>query len=312
MSSPGSQPPTSNAIANGPVTGASASPQGHPQMGPQSAGNAYPSVPPMGGSQRLSAPLSSGAVLTNGLSSQAPLNKFSTSTSSNVQGGVSHSGSAFTPVTSSHLSQPLQHMSATPPLPGQQQPGFPVPGQPNAHPQVQQTQFGQTTNYTGQAQGLPSPPSGLSPTSVPQVNQGSPLQPSGLSPTSVPQVNQGSPLQPSGVSPTSVPQGTQPLSALHSNKPKRPVMPMNTGYPGQRGSPSPRSTPPPPIGSPGSAIPQRSTPPPPSNSPGSTMPQAAYNSPAAGYPQMGQDSQAGARPISSRRRMYPAQVCTRT
>ena len=248
ISSTGAQPPTSNAVANGPVTGLTTSPQGHHQMGPQSAEN----------SQRLSAPLSPGAVLANGPSSQSPVSNFGSPPTGNVQ-----AGSAFTPVTSSHPGQP--HSSPVPPLPGQPQPGFPVQGQSNVH----QTQFGQVNNYTGQAQGLPPQAPGRSP------------------------------------------QGTQPLSALHSNKPKRPVMPMNTGtgYPGQRSSPSPRSTPPPPVGPPGSAVTQQSTPPPPSNLPGSSMPQTSYSSSGAGYPPMGQDSQAGARPFSSRRRMYPTQVC---
>ena len=259
MSSPNTQPPASNAIANGPVTGMRTSPQGPPYMGSQPLTNATPPAPQVGTSQRLSAPLSPGAALANGPSSQTP------PTSSNVQGGVTQPGSAFTPVTSSHPSQPSQNLSPTAPLPVQ----HPVQGLTTAHPQAQQTQFGQTTNYTGQT-------------------QRSPLQTPGMSPT-----------------------GNQPLSALHSNKPKRPVMPMNTGYPGQRGSPSPRSTPPPPVGPPGPAMSQGSTPPPPSNLQGSSMPQAPYSSPPSGYPLMGQDTQAGGRPISSRRRMYPSQVCSK-
>ena len=261
LTSASMQPPASSAIANGPVTGATTSPQGHPQMRPQVVPNATPPVPPMGSSQRLSAPLSPGAALANGPSSQMQTPPMS----NNVQASISHSGSAFTPVTSSHPSQPPQQFSPTPTLPG-----FPVQGKSNAPQQSPQTQYGQTTSYTGQAQGLP----------------------------------------PSGVSPTSAAQVTQSLSALHSSKPKRPVMPMTTGtgYPGQRGSPSPRSTPPPPMGPPGATVSQRSTPPPPSNLPGSTIPQVSHSSPMAGYPAIGQDTQAGARPISSRRRLYPAQV----
>lgn len=252
----------------------------HPRMG-QSAPNL--NAPTQG----QSTPLSSGATLANGPSSQFGAHQ--QAPSSNVHPGTLHAGSAFTPVTSSHVSQPLapQNSPSMPPLPGQSQPGFPVQGQSNA--QGQMPQYGQQTNYSGQTQGFP--------------------------------------LQTSGVSSSAVPPVTQPISALHSNKPKRPAMPMNTGagYPGQRGSPSPRSTPPPPTGLPGSTMtqrttpppptslpgvttPQRTTPPPPSNSPGSNMPQTGFNNPPAGYSPTGQDSQAG-RPISSRRRMYPAQVC---
>ena len=116
------------------------------------------------------------------------------------------------------------------------------------------------------------------------------------------------PPQTSGMFPSSAPQGPQPLSALHSNKPKRPVMPMNTGYQGQRGSPSPRSTPPPPVGYSGSAPAARSTPPPSSNLAASSTPPVSYDSPATGHATSSQDSPIGTRPISSRRRMYPAQV----
>lgn len=131
---------------------------------------------------------------------------------------------------------------------------------------------------------------------------------------------------PSGLSPTIGQPGSQPLSALYSNKPKRPTMPMTTGpgHPGQGGSPLQRSTPPPSAGFPGSTMGQQImpppptgpggatpgqslTPPPPSMSPGSAMPQTGFNSPPTGYSPTGQDSQAG-RPISSRRRMYPSQV----
>lgn len=261
------RPPASQAVVNGPVTGFTPSPQGHHQMELQSTANTNPSTFPTQASQRLSAPLSPGAALVNGLSSQAPVSKFVSPPTSNVQ-----AGSAFTPVTSSYPNQPLPHSSSGSTLPGQQQPGFPVQGQTNMH----QGQLGQTTSYTGQARGLPLDTAGLSP----QGNQ------------------------------TFAPQETQSFSALHSNKPKRPVMPGNsgTGYPGQRGSPSPRSTPPPPVGPPGSLVSQGSTPPPPSNLPGSTMPQTSYSGLASGYPPVGQDSQAGTRPISSRRRMYPAQV----
>ena len=252
----------------------------HPRMGQ--------SVPNLNAPTRgVSTPLSSGAALANGPSSQFVAHQ--QAPSGNVHPGMSHTGSAFTPVTSSHVSQPLapQNSPSMPPLPGQSQPGFPVQGQPNV--QGQMPQYGQQTNYSGQTQGLP--------------------------------------LQTSGPSSSAAPPVSQPLSALHSNKPKRPAMPMNTGqgYPGQRGSPSPRSTPPPPTGLPGSAMaqrttpppptslpgvtgPQGTTPPPPSNSPGSTMPQNAFNSSPTGYSPTGQDSQAG-RPISSRRRMYPTQVC---
>ncbi|PFX31272.1 protein transport protein Sec24A-like [Stylophora pistillata] len=130
---------------------------------------------------------------------------------------------------------------------------------------------------------------------------------------------------PSGLSPTTGQPGSQPLSALHSNKPKRPTMPMTTGpgYPGQGGTPLQRSTPPPPAGFSGSTMGQHKTPPPPvgqpggtpgqsltpplpSMSPGSAMPQTGFNSPPTGYSPTGQDSQAG-RPMSSRRRMYPSQ-----
>lgn len=130
---------------------------------------------------------------------------------------------------------------------------------------------------------------------------------------------------PSGLSPTTGQPGSQPLSALHSNKPKRPTMPMTTGpgYPGQGGTPLQRSTPPPPAGFSGSTMGQQKTPPPPvgqpggtpgqsltpplpSMSPGSAMPQTGFNSPPTGYSPTGQDSQAG-RPMSSRRRMYPSQ-----
>ena len=233
----------------------------------RSTANTNPSTFPTQASQRLSAPLSPGAALVNGLSSQAPVSKFVSPPTSNVQ-----AGSAFTPVTSSYPNQTLPHSSSGSTLPGQQQPGFPVQGQTNMH----QGQLGQTTSYTGQARGLPLDTAGLSP----QGNQ------------------------------TFAPQETQSFSALHSNKPKRPVMPGNsgTGYPGQRSSPSPRSTPPPPVGPPSSLVSQGSTPPPPSNLPGSSMPQSSYSGLASGYPPMGQDSQAGTRPISSRRRMYPAQV----
>ncbi|KAM7441154.1 Protein transport protein Sec24B [Porites harrisoni] len=260
------RPPASQAVVNGPVTGFTPSPQGHHQMELRSTANTNPSTFPTQASQRLSAPLSHGAALVNGLSSQAPVSKFVSPPTSNVQ-----AGSAFTPVTSSYPNQPLPHSSSGSTLPGQQQPGFPVQGQTNMH----QGQLGQTTSYTGQARGLPLDTAGLSP----QGNQ------------------------------TFAPQETQSFSALHSNKPKRPVMPGNsgTGYPGQPGSPSPRSTPPPPVGPPGSLVSQGSTPPPPSNLPGSTMPQTSYSGLASGYPPVGQDSQAGTRPISSRRRMYPAQ-----
>lgn len=271
---PSSQPPASNAIANGPVTGvypSAGTVPAHPRMG-QSVPNL--NAPTQG--QGQSAP--SGATLTNGPSSQFGVHQ--QLPNSNV-----HPGSAFTPVTS-HVSQPLapQPSPSMPSLPGQSQPSFPVQGQSNA--QGQMPQYGQQTNYSGQTQGLPT--SGLSSSVAPPVSQ--------------------------------------PLSALHSNKPKRPSMPMNTGpgYPGQRGSPSPRSTPPPPAGLTGSTMAQRTTPPPPtslpgvttpqrttpppqSTSPGSTMRQGAFNSPPAGYAPVGQDSQGG-RPISSRRRMYPAQV----
>lgn len=269
---PGSQPPASNAIANGPVTGVYP-PVGtvptHPRMGQ--------SVPNLNApTQGQSAP--SGATLANGPSSQFGVHQ--QLPSSNV-----HPGSAFTPVTS-HVSQPLapQHSPSMPPLPGQSQPSLPVQGQSNA--QGQMPQYGQQTNYSGQTQGLAT----------------------------------------SGLSSSAAPPASQPLSALHSNKPKRPAMPLNTGpgYPGQRGSPSPRSTPPPPTGLPGSTMAQRTTPPPPTSlpgattpqrttpppqsiSPGSTMPQGAFNRQPAGYSPVGQDSQAG-RPISSRRRMYPTQV----
>ena len=270
ISPPNSQPPTSNAIANGPVTGVQP-PVGvvpaHPRMG-QSAPNL--NAPTQG----QSAPLSSGASLANGPSLQ--LNAQQQVLSNNIHPGTSHAGSAFTPVTSSpHTSQ---HSSA-PPLPGQSQVGFLTQGQTNVQSQV--PHFGQQTNYPGQTQGL---------------------------------------------SPTAVPPLSQPLSALHSSKPKRPAMPMNTGpgYPGQRGSPSPTSTPPPPAGLPGSTMAQRTTPPPPTSlpgatipqgstqppssiSPGSSMPQGMFNSPPTGYSPMGQDSQAG-RPISGRRRLYPTQV----
>lgn len=263
MSSPSAQPPVSNAIANGPVTGMTMSPQGPPYMGSQPLTNVTPPAPQMGSSQRLSTPLSPGAALANGPSSQMQ----TPPTSSHVQSGVTQPGSAFSPVTSSHPSQPSQNLSPIPPLPGH----HPVQGLTNAHPPTQEAQFGQTTNYTGQI-------------------QRSLVQTPGMSPTS-----------------------NQSLSALHSNKPKRPVMPINTGsgYPGQRGSPSPRSTPPPPVGPPGPVMSQGSTPPPPSNLEGSSMPEAPYSSQPSGYPQMGQDTQAGARPISSRRRMYPAQVCSK-
>ena len=278
ISPPNSQPPASNAIANGPVAGVRP-PMGvvpsHPRMG-QSAPNL--NAPTRG----QSAPLSSGPSLANGPSSQ--LSTQQQVLNSNVHPGTSHTGSAFTPLTSSpHTSQ---HSPSVPHLPGQSQLGFPVQGQSNV--QNQMPHFGQQTNYSGQTQGLQMP--GLSPTVVPPVSQ--------------------------------------PLSALHSSKPKRPAMPMNTGsgYPGQRGSPSPRSTPPPPTGSPGSTIVQRTTPPPPtslpgatmpqgstqppsSNSPGSSMPQGVFNSPPTGYSPMGQDSQAG-RPITGRRRLYPTQVRT--
>ena len=100
------------------------------------------------------------------------------------------------------------------------------------------------------------------------------------------------------------------LSALHSSKPKRPVMPMTQGVPftGQHASPSPRSTPPPPSSSPGSAVLQRSTPPPPSNLSDSMVPSGGYNTPPTSFPSVGQDSSPAARSISSRRRVYPAQV----
>ncbi|CAH3193392.1 unnamed protein product, partial [Porites evermanni] len=260
------RPSASQAVVNGPVTGFTPSPQGHHQMELRSTANTNPSTFPTQASQRLSAPLSPGAALVNGLSSQAPVSKFVSPPTSNVQ-----AGSAFTPVTSSYPNQTLPHSSSGSTLPGQQQPGFPVQGQTNMH----QGQLGQTTSYTGQARGLPLDTAGLSP----QGNQ------------------------------TFAPQETQSFSALHSNKPKRPVMPSNsgTGYPGQRSSPSPRSTPPPPVGPPSSLVSQGSTPPPPSNLPGSSMPQSSYSGLASGYPPMGQDSQAGTRPISSRRRMYPAQ-----
>lgn len=245
----------------------------HPRMG-QSAPNL--NAPTHG----QSTPLSSGAPLANGPSSQ--LSAHQQALSSNVHPGTSHTGSAFTPVASSpHTSQ---HSPSVPHLPRQSQLGYPVQGQSNIHSQM--PHFDQQTNYSGQTQGL----------------------------------------QTSGPSPTAVPPVSQPLSALHSGKPKRPAMPMNTGpgYPGQRGSPSPRSTPPPPTGSPGSAMAQRTTPPPPtslpgatmpqrsmqhpsSNSPVSSMPQGMFNSPPTGYSSMGQDSQAG-RPITGRRRMYPTQV----
>lgn len=266
-----SQPPTSNAIANGPVTG------GRPTMG------VVPTHPRMGQSapnlnaptQGQSAPLSSGASLANGPSLQSSAQQ--QVLSSNIHPGTSHTGSAFTPVASSpHTSQ---HSTSAPTPPGQSQLGFPAQGQSNV--QSQMPHFGQQTNYSGQTQGL---------------------------------------------SPTAVPSVSQPLSALHSGKPKRPAMPINTGpgYPGQRGSPSPSSTPPPPTGLSGSAMTQRTTPPPPtslpgstmpqgsmqppsSNSPGSSMPQGMFNSPPTGYSPMGQDSQAG-RPISGRRRLYPTQV----
>lgn len=271
ISPPNSQPPTSNAIVNGPVTGARP-PIGvvpaHPRMG-QSAPNL--NAPTEG----QSAPLSSGASLANGPSSQ--LSAQQQALSSNIHPGASHTSSAFTPVTSSpHASQ---HSPSAPPLPGQSQLGFSAQGQSNVHGQM--PHFGQETNYSGQTQGL---------------------------------------------SPTAVPPVSQPLSALHSSKPKRPAMPMNTGpgYPGQRGSPSPGSTPPPPTALPGSTMAQRTTPPPPtnlpgatmpqgstqppsSNSPGSSMPQGMFNHPPTGYSPMGQDSQAG-RPISGRRRLYPTQV----
>lgn len=277
ISPPSSQPPASNAIANGPVTGVGP-PVGivpaHPRMGH--------SVPNLNApTQGPSALLSSGTSLTNGPSSQFIAQQ--QVLSSNVHPGTSHTGSAFTPVTSSpHTSQ---HSPSVPPLPGQSQLGFPVQGQSNV--QSRMPQFGQQTNYSGQTQGL----------------------------------------QTSGLSPTAVPPVSQPLSALHSSKPKRPAMPMNTGpgYPGQQRSPSPRSTPPPPTGLPGSTMTQRTTPPPPtslpgatipqgstqppsSNPPGSSMPQGMLNSPPTGYSPMGQDSQAG-RPISGRRRLYPTQVC---
>jgi len=271
ISPPNSQPPTSNAISNGPVTGVRP-PVGvvpaHPRMG-QSAPNL--NAPTQG----QSAPLSSGLSLANGPSSQ--LSAQQQVPSSNIHPGTLSTGSAFTPVTSSSHTSP-QSSSASP-LSGQSQLGFPAHGQSNVHSQM--PHIGQQTNYSGQAQGL---------------------------------------------SPSAVPPVSQPLSALHSSKPKRPAMPMNTGpgYPGQRGSPSPRSTPPPPTGLPGSAMAQRTTPPPPTNLPGATMPQGSmqppssnspgssmpagmFNGPPTGYSSMGQDSQAG-RPISGRRRLYPTQV----
>ena len=271
ISPPNSQPPTSNAISNGPVTGARP-PMGvvpaHPRM-EQAAPNLNVAT------QRQSAPLSSGTSLANGPSSQ--LSAQQQVLSSNVHPVTSSTGSAFTPVTSApHTSQ---HSSSAPPVSGQSQLRFPAQGQSNVHNQM--PHFGQQTNYSGQTQ---------------------------------------------GVSPTAVPPVSQPLSALHSSKPKRPAMPINTGpgYPGQRGSPSPSSTPPPPTGLPGSTMAQRTTPPPPtslpgatmpqgstqppsSNSPGSSMPPGMFNSPPTGYSSMGQDSQAG-RPISGRRRLYPTQV----
>ncbi|XP_068702636.1 protein transport protein Sec24A-like [Montipora foliosa] len=184
----------------------------------------------------------------------------------NIQAGFSQPGSAFSPVTPSQSTYPPQKSSPMSPVSG-----VPLQGQLNTNTQSQQTYIGQ--NKT------PPPPSNV------------PLgQDAG---------------QISGMLPTSAPQVTQPLSALHSNKPKRPVMPMNTA-PGFSG-PSPRSAPPPP-GPAGSANSPRSTPPPPSNLPGSGMPPVSYNSPATGFPPVGQDSSAGTRPISSRRRMYPAQT----
>ena len=241
----------------------------HPRMGQSTPNLNAPT-------QGQSAPLSSGASLANGPSLQSSTQQ--QVLSSNIHPGISHTGSAFTPVTSSP--HPSQHSPSVPPPPGQSQLRFPAQGHSNA--QSQMPHLGQQTNYSGQTQGL---------------------------------------------SPTAVPSVSQPLSALHSGKPKRPAMPMNTGpgYPGQHGSPSPRSTPPPPTGLPGSAMAQRTTPPlpptslpgatmpqgstqpPSSNSPGSSMPQGMYNSPATGYSPMGQDSQAG-RPISGRRRLYPTQV----
>lgn len=257
MLSPGTQPPASNAVANGPITGVSMSSQGHPSMGLQPAISANSPAPSMGSSQKMSASLSPGAAVNGPLSQMK-----GPPVGNSVQSGFPQPGSAFTPVTSSHPDQPSQNLPPTPPVPGAS-----VQGMSNVHPHAPQT-----TSYTGQPQGVTPQTSGVSPTAPAQVNQ--------------------------------------PLSALHSNKPKRPVMPMNAGpgYPGQRGSPSPRSTPPPPVGPPGSAMSQRSTPPPPTNLLGSTASQGPYNSPAIGYPPMGQDSQAGARPISSRRRLYPAQV----
>ena len=154
--------------------------------------------------------------------------------------------------------------------------GTPMQRQLNANLQAQQSQLGQNA----------SPPQSSLPTGQ----------------------DESPPPQTSGMFPTSAPQGPQPLSALHSNKPKRPVMPMNTGYPGQQGSPSPRSTPPPPVGVRGSAPAGRSTPPPSSNLPVSSMPPVSYNSPVTGLATTSQDSPTGTRPISSRRRMYPAQV----
>lgn len=200
--------------------------------------------------------------------------------------GTPQTGSAFTPVTSApHPGQSSPYQNS-PSMPPL--PGQSQPGFPvqaQSNIQPQMPQVGQQTNYTGQAQGFPS-----------------------------------------SLSPTTGQPGSQSLSALHSNKPKRPTMPMNagSGYPGQRGSPSPRSTPPPPVGLPGSTMGQRTTPPPPTSlpgvttaqgstptppsmSPGTAVPQTGFNSPATGYSPMGQDSQSG-RPISSRRRLYPSQV----
>ena len=164
--------------------------------------------------------------------------------------------------------------SHPPPPPGAV--GDPMQRQANANHQAQQSRLGQNA----------SPPQ--------------PSLPTGQDESPQPQT--------SGMFPSSAPQGPQPLSALHSNKPKRPVMPMNTGYPGQRGSPSPRSTPPPPVGYSGSAPAARSTPPLSSNLAASSMPPVSYDSPVTGQAATSQDSPIGTRPISSRRRMYPAQV----
>lgn len=171
---------------------------------------------------------------------------------------------------------PVMSLQSSHPPPSPGAVGNPMQRQANANHQAQQSRLGQNAS--------PSQPS------LPTGQDESP------------------PPQTSGMFPSSAPQGPQPLSALHSNKPKRPVMPMNTGYPGQRGSPSPRSTPPPPVGYSGSAPGARSTPPPSSNLAASSMPPVSYDSPTTGQAATSQNSPIGTRPISSRRRMYPAQT----